>query len=81
MEKILSSDALNDFLHTMINSSVSFVIHLAIAVVVFYVGRWIISRLYRWVHNLLNKRKADQSLTTFLHELLRLKRKLSLSGS
>ncbi|MDE5972923.1 MAG: mechanosensitive ion channel [Muribaculaceae bacterium] len=72
MEKILSSDALNDFLHTMINSSVSFVIHLAIAVVVFYVGRWIISRLYRWVHNLLNKRKADQSLTTFLLSLVRI---------
>ncbi|MDE5959843.1 MAG: mechanosensitive ion channel, partial [Muribaculaceae bacterium] len=31
-----------------------------------------ISRLYRWVHNLLNKRKADQSLTTFLLSLVRI---------
>ncbi len=72
MEKIITNEAINDFIQTLIQSSVRFVIHLVLAAVVFYVGRWIINRLYKWIHNMLHKRKADQSLSTFLLSLVRI---------
>ncbi|MDE7388392.1 MAG: mechanosensitive ion channel [Muribaculaceae bacterium] len=72
MEKFTEGMALSDFLSTIVNTMINFVIHLAVAVVVFYAGKWIINRLYKWIHNLLNKKNADQSLSTFLLSLVRI---------
>ena len=57
---------LDDFLDQFIRSCVSFAIHLAVAILVFYIGRFIIKRMYRFVGTLLLRRRADPSLTTFI---------------
>lgn len=72
MENFIEGMALNDFLSTVVSKMIDFAIHLAIAVVVFYAGKWIINRLYKWIHNLLTKKNADQSLSTFLLSLVRI---------
>lgn len=72
MDQVLAQDTINDFLQTIARTSVSFIFRLAMAVLVFYIGRWIITRLYRWTDHLLQKRKAEQSLSTFLLSLVRI---------
>lgn len=56
----------DEFLDQFIQSCVQFVIHLAVAIIVFYIGRFIIRRLYRFVGTLLLRRRVDPSLTTFI---------------
>lgn len=72
MEKLVKGMAIDDFINVVISSMINFAIHLAVAIVVFYVGRWIINRLYKWIHSLLTKKKADQSLASFLLSLVRI---------
>ncbi|MCM1520804.1 MAG: mechanosensitive ion channel [Lachnoclostridium sp.] len=66
----LKSMSLEDFLSTIINSSIHFLISLAIAIVIFYAGRWIIGKIYNIVNRILIKRKAEASLTTFILSLV-----------
>lgn len=56
----------DEFLDQFIQSCVQFVIHLAVAIIVFYIGRFIIRRMYRFVGGVLLRRRADPSLTTFV---------------
>ncbi len=56
----------DEFLDQFIQSCVQFAIHLAVAIIVFYIGRFIIKRLYRFVGTILLRRRADPSLTTFI---------------
>lgn len=69
---MLSSMSFDELLNRLISSAVSFAINLAIAVVVFYVGRWIINKLYRFVHNIFEKRKVEASLSTFVLSMVRI---------
>ena len=69
---MLKSLTLDEFLDKLISSSVSFAINLAIAIAIFYIGRWIINRLYRFVHNIFTKRKIDASLSTFVLSMIRI---------
>lgn len=62
----------DELMERLISSMVSFAINLAIAALVFYVGRWIITRLYRFVHNIFTKRKVEQSLSTFVLSMVRI---------
>ncbi|MDE6085812.1 MAG: mechanosensitive ion channel [Muribaculaceae bacterium] len=62
----LSTMSFDEFINQLVSSSVKFAIHLCIAILVFYVGKFIINRLYRFVGTILLKRRVDPSLTTFI---------------
>lgn len=49
---------------------VSFAIHLAVAILVFYIGRFIIKRLYKVVKSIMLHRQVDRSLTSFVLSLV-----------
>ena len=62
----------DDALSSIANGIVHFSFKLLIAIVVFYVGKFIIRKLYNMVYSLLINRKVDASLTTFVLSLVRM---------
>ena len=54
------------------NGLVNFGFKLMIAILVFYVGRFIIRKLYKGVLNVMTRRKMDASLTTFVLSLVKM---------
>lgn len=66
----LKSLSLEDLLNRLAESAVNFAINLAIAIVVFYIGRFIIRKIYRLVQAIFLKRDVDRSLSTFILSLL-----------
>ncbi len=68
----LKSLSLDDLLHRVANGAVELAIKIAIAIVVFYVGKFIIKRIYRLVQNIMLRRHTDQSLSTFILSLIRI---------
>lgn len=67
--KALSFDEL---MNKLVDSMVQFAINLTVAIIVFYIGKFIINRIHNIVAIILLKRKADRSLTTFLLSLIRM---------
>ena len=70
--QMLKSLPLDELLDKMVNGLVSLAITVAIAVVVFYVGRYIINKIYRVISGILLRRKVDASLSTFVLSLVRM---------
>ncbi len=70
--KTLSSVSLDDFLSKLISGMVDFAIHLAIAIVVFYVGKFIINKIHKAVGTILARRHVERSLVTFILSLIRM---------
>lgn len=66
----LKSMSLEDLLNRLAESSVNFAINLAIAIVVFYVGRFIIRKIYKFISSIFINRAIDKSLTTFVLSLI-----------
>lgn len=66
----LKSMSLEDLLNRLAESTVNFAINLAIAIVVFYVGRFIIKKIYRVVAAIFVRRGIDRSLSTFVLSLI-----------
>lgn len=64
--------SLGDLLSKLAQDSVDLVIHLAIAIVVFYAGRFIITRLTRFIAAVMVRRRIDLSLSTFLISMVRI---------
>lgn len=64
--------SLGDFLNKVADGAVDLVIHLAIAILVFYVGRFIITRLHRLLTGIMVRRKIDLSLSTFILSMMRI---------
>ncbi|MDE6400649.1 MAG: mechanosensitive ion channel, partial [Muribaculaceae bacterium] len=60
----------DDALSTSANGIVHFSFKLLIAILVFYVGKFIIKKLYGLVHSIMVNRKVDASLTTFVLSLV-----------
>lgn len=58
--------SLDDAMTKIANSMVDFAFKLCIAILVFYVGRFIIRRIFKVVRNIMVNRKIDASLTTFV---------------
>ena len=54
------------------NSLIDFGFKLLIAILIFYVGRFIIRKLYEVLHRVMVNRKMDASLTTFVLSLLKM---------
>ena len=69
---MLKSLPFDELMQKLVSTMVTFAINLAIAIVVFYVGRLIINKLYRLVSGIFIKRKLDRSLTTFVLSMIRI---------
>ena len=65
----LSADEL---INKLISTMVQFAINLAIAILVFYAGKFIIKRIHRFVQTIMLKRKVEPSLTTFVLSFIRI---------
>lgn len=70
--QMLKSLPLDELLDKMVSGLVSFAINLAIALLVFYVGKFIIKKLYNVVSGIMIRRKVDSSLSTFVLSLIRM---------
>lgn len=69
---MLRSLPVDELINTVVAGLVKLAINLAIAILVFYIGRFIINKLYRLVTGIFIRRKVDQSLGTFLLSLVRM---------
>lgn len=72
MFESLKGLSIDDAMTKIANSMVDFTFKLLIALLVFYVGRFLIRKLYTIVHNLMVNRKVDPSLTTFVLSLVKM---------
>lgn len=62
----------DDALTTIANSIVNFSFKLLISILVFYIGRFIIRKIYKMTFNVMTRRKMDASLTTFVLSLVKI---------
>lgn len=58
--------AFSDFLSVATEKVVTFAIHLVAAIVVFYVGRFLVRKINALIQNILSKRKVDASIASFV---------------
>lgn len=70
--KALEAMPIEDLIDSAINGLVHFAINLAIAILVFYVGKFIIKKLYQLTLGVFVRRKVDRSLTTFILSMIRI---------
>ena len=70
MENSLSTMSLDTLVNKLIDLSVSFGSKLLVALLVFFIGRWIVKKLNRLVINILTKRHVEASLASFTKSLV-----------
>ncbi len=70
--KALQGLSFDEAITKIANGLVSFGFKLLIAVFVFYVGRFIIRKLYKVIHNIMVSRHVDPSLTSFVLSLFKM---------
>ncbi len=68
----ISTMSFDEFINKLVSGSVQFAINLAIALVVFYVGKFIISKIYNVVGAILLRRRVEPSLTTFILSFIKI---------
>lgn len=68
----LKNFSFEEFANGLAERLVNFVIDVAIAIAVFYIGKFIIKRIYKIVGSILIKRRIDQSLCTFILSFIRI---------
>lgn len=68
----LKAVSVDDLINKLASTVVEFAIHLGVAILVFYAGRFIINKLYGLTSNILHRRNVDMSLTTFILSLIRM---------
>lgn len=68
----LKSLSFEDLVNRLAESAVNFAINLAVAFLVFYLGRFIIRKIFRLVQSIFLRREVDRSLSTFVLSLLNL---------
>lgn len=66
----LANLPLDELIAKLVNALVTFAINLAIAILVFYVGRFLIRKVFNLVSGIMHRRKVDQSLSTFILSLI-----------
>ena len=69
---MLKSLPFDELMSRLVSSVVSFAINLGIAILVFYLGRLIINKLYKFVSGIFVRRHLDQSLATFVLSMVRI---------
>ncbi len=70
--KELKGLSFDDAIAKIANTLVDFSFKLCIAVLIFYVGRFIIRKIYKTTLNVMTSRKMDASLTTFVLSLIKM---------
>lgn len=68
----LKNMSFDDLITKLVGDIVHFAISLAVAIVVFYAGKFIITRLYNLTAAILIRRNVDESLCTFILSFLRI---------
>lgn len=61
-----------DIVTTITNSIVRFSLRLVLAIFLFYIGKFLIGRIYKTVYGIMIRRNVDPSLTTFVLSLVRI---------
>ena len=69
---MLKSLTFDEFINHLVNGIVKLAINVAIALVVFYVGKFIIRKLYNLVRGIMLRRNVDSSLSTFVLSFVRI---------
>lgn len=69
---MLKSLSFEDLISKMAHTMVDFAFHLAIAILVFYIGKFIIRRIYLVLSSIMVRRHVDKSLSTFILSLVRM---------
>lgn len=64
--------SLDELIEKLMSTLTTFAINLAIALLVFYTGKFIIKKLHAIAANILIRRRVDSSLTTFVLSLIRI---------
>lgn len=72
LKQALSSWSLDDFIARMIDGAISLGFRILIAALVFYIGRFLINRLYKIVQAVMIRREFDRSLGTFILSLIKI---------
>ncbi len=67
-----STLSVDELINKLITTMVQFSINLAIAIIVLYIGKFIIKRIHRFVQTMMLKRRVDASLTTFVLSFVRI---------
>lgn len=67
----LKNMSFDQIIDTVVHDAVHFVISLAVAAFVFYLGKFIINKLYNFVVKLLRRRNVEPSLSTFIMSFVR----------
>lgn len=62
---------IDQVIEKLISSTVDFALKLLAAIVVFYIGRFIINRIHRSVQHIMQRRQMDKSLSTFILSALK----------
>ncbi|MDO5570438.1 MAG: mechanosensitive ion channel [Bacteroidales bacterium] len=70
--KSLSSMSLGDIIDSVIKGTITFGFKIALAIFLFVVGKWIISKVESLMVKIMEKRKVDLSLRTFLESLVKI---------
>ncbi len=70
--ELIKSLSLNEFIDKVVNMVVTFCINLCIAMLVFFVGKFIIGKIYHLLATIFLKRNIDKSLSTFILSLIRI---------
>lgn len=70
--KALEGLSFDEALTKIANGLVSFGFKLLIAILVFYVGKFVIKKIYKMTYSLMVNRNVDPSLTTFVLSLIRI---------
>lgn len=66
----LEAISVDDLINRIAATVVDFAIHLAVAILVFYAGKFIIRKIYGLTSNILTHRHVDKSLSTFVLSLV-----------
>lgn len=69
---MLANLPVDELLAKLVNGAVTFAINMAIAIIVFYAGRFLINKLYKFVSSIFERRQLDRSLTTFVLSMVRI---------
>ncbi len=70
--KALKNMSFDDLMSRLVNDLVEFAIHLAIAILVFYAGKFVIKKIFQLTATVLHRRNVDKSLSTFVLSLIKI---------
>lgn len=70
--EVIKEMSLKEFIDMLVHMVVTFTINVCIALLVFFVGRFIIRKIYQLLATIFVKRDIDKSLSTFILSLIRI---------